>query len=87
MNKAWFSKYRSESHLVKNLVFCSQIFWTNFNFLKYCIKNVLEDFPGGPVVKNLSANKGDNSLIPCLGRFHMPHGSWACAPQLLSPRT
>ena len=29
-----------------------------------------EDFPGGPVVKNLPANAGDVSLIPGLGRSH-----------------
>ena len=35
----------------------------------------------GPVVKNLPA--GDTESIPGLERFHMPWGSWACAPQLL----
>ena len=32
------------------------------------------DFPGGPVVKNLSANAGDMGSIPGLGRSHMPQG-------------
>ena len=31
-----------------------------------------EDFPGGPVVKNLSSNAGDVSLIPGWGT-KMPH--------------
>ena len=31
-----------------------------------------KDFPGGAVVKNLPANAEDTSLIPGLGRFHMP---------------
>ena len=30
------------------------------------------DFLGGTVVKNLPANAGDTSLIPGLGRSHMP---------------
>ena len=29
-----------------------------------------EDFPGGPLVKNLPANAGDPSSIPGLGRLH-----------------
>ena len=33
------------------------------------------DFPGSQVVKNLPANAGDTSLIPGLGRFHMPQSS------------
>ena len=31
----------------------------------------MEDFLGGTVDKNLSANAGDMGLIPGLGRFHM----------------
>ena len=31
-----------------------------------------EDFPGGTVDKNLSANAGDTGSILGLGRFHMP---------------
>ena len=30
-----------------------------------------QDFPGGPVVKNLPANAGDTGLIPNPGRSHM----------------
>ena len=44
------------------------------------------DFPGGPVVKNLTANTGDTGSIPGPGRFHMPRGNEARAPHLLSPR-
>ena len=43
-------------------------------------------FPGGPVVKNPPANPGDMSLIPGLGRSHMPRGNSAWGPQLLSLR-
>ena len=39
--------------------------------------------PGGPEVKNLPANAGDMGSIPGLGRFHMPQGNQALAPQLL----
>ena len=45
------------------------------------------DFPGGPVVKNLSANVGDMGSIPGLGRSHMPQGNEAHAPQPLSLST
>ena len=34
-----------------------------------------QDFPGGPLVKNLPANAGVTGLIPGLGRFHMPWGN------------
>ena len=44
------------------------------------------DFPGGTVVKNLSAREGDMGLIPGPGCSHMPQSNWACVPQLLSPR-
>ena len=32
----------------------------------------IESIPGGPVDKNSPANAGDTSLIPGLGRFHVP---------------
>ena len=41
----------------------------------------MKDFPGGPVVENLPAKTGDMGTIPGLGRFHMPRGNWACAPE------
>ena len=31
-----------------------------------------QDFPGGRVDKNLSANAGDMGSVPGPGRFHMP---------------
>ena len=45
---------------------------------------VLEDFPGGRVVKNLPANTGDVGSIPGPGRFHMLWSNQVCAPHLLS---
>ena len=36
------------------------------------LKERLEDFPGGAVVKNLPANAGDTGSIPVPGRSHMP---------------
>ena len=36
------------------------------------MKSSLEDFPGGPVVKNLPAYAGDRGSIPGPGRSHMP---------------
>ena len=34
-----------------------------------------QDFPDGPVVKNLPASAGDMGLIPGMGRFHMLQSS------------
>ena len=34
-----------------------------------------EDFPSGPVLKNLPANSGDMGLIPGPGWVHMPWGN------------
>ena len=42
------------------------------------------DFPGGPVVRTPLATAGDTGLIPSPGRFNLPQGDWAHAPQLLS---
>ena len=50
-------------------------------------KKQKEDFPGGPTVKNLPASARDTGSSPGLGRFHIPQGNKAHAPQLLSPRT
>ena len=38
-------------------------------------KGSVQDFPGGPMVKNLSANAGDVGSIPGVGRPHMLWGS------------
>ena len=43
-----------------------------------------QDCPGGLVGKTPPAIEGDRSSIPDLGRSHMPRGSYALAPQLLS---
>ena len=48
-------------------------------------KQMVSGFPDGPVVKNPPADAGDEGLIPGQGGFHMPWGSWAQEPQLLSP--
>ena len=37
-------------------------------------EDVVQDFPGGLVVKNLPANAGDMGSIPVPGRSHMPQG-------------
>ena len=37
-------------------------------------ETILQDFLGSPVAKNSFASAGDRSLIPALGRFHMPTG-------------
>ena len=39
------------------------------------LKNYFRDFPGDPVVKNLSSNAGDASSIPGWGTKN-PHVTW-----------
>ena len=51
---------------------------------KYCRNGSSQGFPGGSVVKNLSANAGDVGSILGLGRSHMQWSSWAHAPPELS---
>ena len=48
------------------------------------LKN-FNDFPGGPVVKNLPANAREVGLIPCLGKFRLLRGNYTHSPQLVSP--
>ena len=48
---------------------------------------MLEDFPGGTVVKNPPANVGDTGSSPSPGGSHMPRNNWARGPQLLSRRS
>ena len=38
-------------------------------------KKPVEDFPGGPAVRNLPANAGDVGLIPGLGRSPVARSS------------
>ena len=40
-----------------------------------CISTHYQGFPGGLVVKNLSASVGDTGLIHDLGRSHMPQSN------------
>ena len=42
-------------------------------------------FPGDSMVKNPPCNARDAGLSPGPGKSHVPQGSWACSPQLLSP--
>ena len=37
--------------------------------------NIIEDFSGGAVVKNLPINAGDTGSIPGPGRSHMPQSN------------
>ena len=47
------------------------------NTLRNPALKIFEDFPGGTVDKNLSANAEDMSSIPVPGRLQMP---WATKP-------
>ena len=44
----------------------------NFSILNTGVKNMVWGFPGGAVVKNLSANAGDTGSSPGPGRSYMP---------------
>ena len=44
-----------------------------------------EDFPGGPVVKNLPASAGHAGSISGPGRFHTPLSQLSPCTQLLKP--
>lgn len=48
-------------------------------------ETVIQDFPGGLVVKNLRAKAGDTGSIPVPGRSHIPRGKEAHVPPLLNP--
>ena len=51
-----------------NQIFLGHIL--NFKLQQYTYKNI-QDFPGGPVIKNPPDSAGDMGSIPTLGRFHM----------------
>ena len=44
----------------------------------------MQNFPGGPVVKNPPASEEDMGLIPDLGGFHMLWDNKECGSQLPS---
>ena len=46
------------------------------------IKKQNQDFPGRPMWMPLSANAGNTSSIPGLGRFHRSQVRWADVPEL-----
>ena len=48
------------------------------------LQSMVEGFPGGSVVKTLSAIAGDTGSTSDLERFHMPWSNEAHVPQLLS---
>ena len=59
---------------------CTKLYW----MFPLTLKTILwievttaevQDFPGGPVVKNLPVNAGDTGLIPALGESHTPQGN------------
>ena len=51
---------------------------------KSSLKHFVQDFPSGPVAKNLPANAGDMDSIPDLGRSPCCRAAKPVAPQLLS---
>ena len=53
----------------------SRISLTFLESVRVMQRKTLGDFPGDPGVKKLSASAGDISLIPELGRSHMPQGN------------
>ena len=58
------------------------------------MSTLVQDFPGGKVLKSLLANARDTDVIPGSGRFHMPVrqttepvSSRACELQQMRPLT
>ena len=41
----------------------------------YCLKQVVQDFPSGPVVKTPRFHCRGNGLDPWLGKFHTPQSA------------
>ena len=65
-----FSKSVEKSHQEESIIFFQfNTFFFFFNDRKW------EDFPGGPVIRNLLANAGDMGSIPGPERFHMPRNN------------
>ena len=64
----------------------SKLLW---NVQTSCLSSTItiQDFPAGPVLKNLPADTGDMGLIPGLGRSHRPPNNGIREPQLLSPHS
>ena len=59
--------------------------WVIVKLLALFLKQTaFQNFPGGPVLKNLLAS-GDMGSFPGPGGSHMPQSNKAHAPQLLSP--
>ena len=57
-------------------------------FLNSQVKDIINefsDFPGNSGDENLPVSAGDMASVPGPGRSHMPWGSQAWEPQLLSP--
>ena len=42
---------------------------------------------GGPAVRSQPCNAGNTSSVCGPTRPHMPHGSWACVPQVMNPHS
>lgn len=49
------------------------------------MKKPMQDFPDGPMIKNLPANARGTGLVTGQGRFHMQQASYTHVPQLLIP--
>ena len=64
-----FSKSVEKSHQEESIIFFQFNTFFFFNDRKW------EDFPGGPVIRNLLANAGDMGSIPGPERFHMPRNN------------
>ena len=57
----------------KKKVFIKHMTWTGLQ--KYILKNICQDFPYDPAVKNPPYNAGDESLIPG-GGTKIPHAGY-----------
>lgn len=79
--------YKDQLGIIRTKKFqCYQFIIQSYT-VKMQLKNVLQDFAGGPVVRNPPANPRNMGSISSLGRFHMMWDKEACEEQLSIPCT
>jgi len=57
---------------INNIQSCCLSCCMLYSYYLFILKLINLDFPGGPVVKNLTANTEDMGSVPALGGLHMP---------------
>lgn len=84
-SRKFFKLSRIKQKLFRNVSISVNRIYVNSQTKKHILAAIYgkQDFPGGPVVKNVPADAGDIGSTPGTGRFHMPQSNRACVPQPL----